>query len=233
MFLRSLTACSGIAPGWSGTPGAGTCSCICSPARRVNCTVAWPWTRSAESAMGDRTPSTPRWSRARPRTTAAARRNLTSARCAAKELPEEALESLRLFWPAYFASRERVMPFLVRFSVGAYAGLMDAAQDAIPRLERALTRVDTPFGCIAGARSPLPHDLAAAPTARSIPGAWLDVIEDAGHFPWFEHPGCVRAALKRLVATAQPEHRAGSDAPQHSTSERSAWLPRPRSPSRD
>ena len=117
--------------------------------------------------------------------------------------PEEALESLRLFWPAYFASRERVMPFpAVRFSVGAYAGLMDAAQDAIPRLERALTRVDTPFGCIAGARSPLPHDLAAAPTARSIPGAWLDVIEDAGHFPWFEHPGCVRAALKRLVATA-------------------------------
>ena len=117
--------------------------------------------------------------------------------------PEEALESLRLFWPAYFASRERVMPFpAVRFSVGAYAGLMDAAQDAIPRLERALTRVDTPFGCIAGARSPLPHGLAAAPTARSIRGAWLDVIEDAGHFPWFEHPGCVRAALKRLVATA-------------------------------
>ena len=33
--------------------------------------------------------------------------------------PEEALESLRLFWPAYFASRERVMPFpAVRFSVG-------------------------------------------------------------------------------------------------------------------
>ncbi len=117
--------------------------------------------------------------------------------------PEEALESLRLFWPAYFASRERVMPFpSVRFSVGAYAGLMDAAQDAIPRLERALTRVDVPFGCIAGARSPLPYELAAAPTARSIAGAWLEVIEDAGHFPWFERPGCVRAALKRLVATA-------------------------------
>lgn len=117
--------------------------------------------------------------------------------------PEEALESMRLFWPAYFASRERVMPFpSLRFSVGAYAGLIDAAQEAISHLEGALTRVDAPFGCIAGARSPLPPELAAAPTARSIAGAWLEVIEDAGHFPWFERPGCVRAALKRLVATA-------------------------------
>jgi pimeloyl-ACP methyl ester carboxylesterase len=117
--------------------------------------------------------------------------------------PEEALESMRLCWPAYFASPERVMPFpSVRFSVAAYAGLIDAAQNAIPRLERALAGVDTPFGCVAGARSPLPTELAAAPTARSIPGAWLEVIEDAGHFPWFEHPGCVRAALKRLVETA-------------------------------
>jgi pimeloyl-ACP methyl ester carboxylesterase len=117
--------------------------------------------------------------------------------------PEEALESMRLFWPAYFASPERVMPFpSLRFSVAAYAGLIDAAKDAIPRLELALTRVDTPFGCVAGARSPLPNELAAAPTARSIPGAWLEVIDDAGHFPWFEHPGCVRAALKRLVETA-------------------------------
>ena len=114
--------------------------------------------------------------------------------------PEDALESLRLFWPAYFASREQVMPLpSMRFSVDAYAGLIRAAREAMPWLEQALPRVATPVGCIAGARSPLPHEQAAAATVRSMPGAWLEVIEDAGHFPWFEQPGCVRTALKRLV----------------------------------
>jgi proline iminopeptidase len=47
----------------------------------------------------------------------------------------------------------------------------------------------------------MPHEQAAAATVRSIRGAWLEVIDDAGHFPWFERPGCVRAALQRLTAT--------------------------------
>src|SRR3954451_5661412 len=67
--------------------------------------------------------------------------------------PEEALESLRLFWPAYFASRERVMPFpSVRFSVGAYAGLIDAAREAMPHLKGGLPPLDTPVAWRAGAR---------------------------------------------------------------------------------
>lgn len=116
--------------------------------------------------------------------------------------PEEALESMRLVWPAYFASRERVMPFpSLRVSVGAYAGLSEAAEVAIPTLERQLASVDVPFGCIAGARSPMPLHQAAAPTARSIPTGWLEVIHEAGHFPWFERPGCVRAGLQRLTTT--------------------------------
>jgi pimeloyl-ACP methyl ester carboxylesterase len=114
--------------------------------------------------------------------------------------PEEALESMRLVWPAYFASRHRVMPFpAMRASVDAYAGLLQATTEAIPALAPQLATVEVPFGCVAGARSPMPYRQAAAPTTRSIPGGWLDVIDDAGHFPWFERPGCVRAGLQRLT----------------------------------
>jgi pimeloyl-ACP methyl ester carboxylesterase len=120
--------------------------------------------------------------------------------------PEDGLESLRLVWPAYFASREHIIPFpSPRMSVPAYSGLLEAAQVAMPELERRLATVGVPFGCIAGARSPMPYRIAAAPTVEAIPTGWLDVIEDAGHFPWFERPGCVRAGLQRLATPAPPD----------------------------
>ena len=115
--------------------------------------------------------------------------------------PEDALEGIRLVWPAYFASRDHVIPVpSLRICVDAYAGLLEAARSAIPVLEERLAGVDVPFGCVAGARSPMPHEQAAAATVRAIRGAWLEVIDDAGHFPWFERPGGVRAALHRLTA---------------------------------
>ena len=84
-------------------------------------------------------------------------------------------------------------------SVPAYAALFESLTAARPRLESALAGIALPFGFLAGGRSPMPHELAAAATAAAIPGAWLDVVDDAGHFPWFERPGCARAALRRLV----------------------------------
>jgi proline iminopeptidase len=117
--------------------------------------------------------------------------------------PEAALESLRLAWPAYFASPDHVMAFRdTRVSVPAYAGLFDSLAAARPRLESALAELEIPLGFLAGARSPMPFDQAAGATARAIPTAWLEVVEGAGHFPWFERPGCVRGALQRLTATA-------------------------------
>ena len=35
--------------------------------------------------------------------------------------------------------------------------------------------------------------------AERIPGAWVEVVEGAGHFIWAETPGAVRAALGRLT----------------------------------
>ena len=113
---------------------------------------------------------------------------------------EHIRESLRLLWPAYFASRENTMPLPVyRASLEAYSGLWESLTAELPRLEAALPAVTLPFAFLAGAQSPMPADQAAGATARAIPGARLDIVEGAGHFPWYEHPGCVRAALDRLV----------------------------------
>jgi pimeloyl-ACP methyl ester carboxylesterase len=117
--------------------------------------------------------------------------------------PEEMRESLLLLWPAYFASTDHTLPFMdSRSSLPAYSGLWESLNAELPALEAALGEIAVPFGFVAGAASPMPAEDAAAATARAIPGAWLDVVDGAGHFPWFERPGCVRAALDRLVASA-------------------------------
>ncbi|MET0771075.1 MAG: alpha/beta hydrolase [Solirubrobacteraceae bacterium] len=114
-----------------------------------------------------------------------------------------ALESMRLAWPAYFASPDHVMPFRdTEASVPAYAALFASLQEELPRLAAGLAGVAVPLGFVAGDASPMPSDGAAGATARAIPGAWLDVVAGAGHFPWFERPGCVRSALQRLTAAA-------------------------------
>ena len=109
---------------------------------------------------------------------------------------------MRLLWPAYFASREHdAVPGDER-RCEAYSGLWDVPDaPALPRLEAALPGVAVPFGFLAGAASPMPADQATAATARAIPGAWVDVVDGAGHFPWRERPGCVRAALEPAGAT--------------------------------
>jgi pimeloyl-ACP methyl ester carboxylesterase len=33
-----------------------------------------------------------------------------------------------------------------------------------------------------------------------VPGAWTEVVEGAGHLPWYERPGAARQALDRLAA---------------------------------
>ena len=69
--------------------------------------------------------------------------------------PEDALESMRLAWPAYFASPYHVLPFDVTcVSVPAYAGLFESLAAARPRLESALAGLDVPLGFLAGRRAP-------------------------------------------------------------------------------
>ena len=116
---------------------------------------------------------------------------------------EEALESLRLLWPAHFASPEHVMPFppWLRVSVEANASLAAATVESLPVLERSLPKITVPFGVVSGAASPMP---APDGTVAAIPGAWLEVVDGAGHFVWFERPGSVRSRLQRLTGAPAP-----------------------------
>lgn len=113
---------------------------------------------------------------------------------------EDALESLRLFWPAYFASWDAAPPMPeIGISVDAYAGTFVSIHERLLGLETALPGITVPVGIVVGGSSPIPTSQAHG-TASAIAGAWVEVVADAGHFPWFERPGSVRSALARLTA---------------------------------
>ena len=69
----------------------------------------------------------------------------------------------------------------------------------LPALEAGLPRIRVPVGFVHGSRSPMPV-AASTDGAERIPGAWVEVVEGAGHFVWVEAPGAVRASLRRLTA---------------------------------
>jgi pimeloyl-ACP methyl ester carboxylesterase len=48
---------------------------------------------------------------------------------------------------------------------------------------------------------------ASTDAAERIPGAWVEVVEDAGHFIWVEAPGSVRTALRRLTVLSNDGSR--------------------------
>jgi pimeloyl-ACP methyl ester carboxylesterase len=113
---------------------------------------------------------------------------------------EDALEGMRLVWPAYFADWDTARPMPpLSLSVPAYAEGFASLRERLPALEAALPTITVPLGIVAGARSPMPVEEAAVASAAAIPGAWVEVVEGAGHFPWIERPGCVRSALERLA----------------------------------
>jgi pimeloyl-ACP methyl ester carboxylesterase len=111
----------------------------------------------------------------------------------------EADESLRLVWPGYFANPAAAPPYRsLPLSQAAFLGLMADLEVQLPHLEEALPSVSPPLGVVVGADSPMPVS-AASDVVDRVPGAWLEVVDGAGHFVWLEAPGAVRAALDRLT----------------------------------
>ena len=111
------------------------------------------------------------------------------------------MESMRLLWPAYFAEPAAAPPFPdLRFAVDAYAATFASLHDALPGLADRLAGVAVPTLFVHGGASPMPVS-ASTDSAEAIgSAAAVEVLGDAGHFPWIERPGAVRAALDRLVA---------------------------------
>jgi pimeloyl-ACP methyl ester carboxylesterase len=111
-----------------------------------------------------------------------------------------ALESFRLFWPAYFADPAAAppVPEPMRLSIPAYSGLFGDLLARMPELEASLSGISVPVGVVVGERSSIPNS-AGRDSADRIPGAWTEVVPAAGHLPWYERPGSVRQALDRLA----------------------------------
>lgn len=113
---------------------------------------------------------------------------------------EDALESMRLVWPAYFSRPEDAPPMPpIRLSIEAYAGIAAEVGEGVDAVVTALAGGAVRYGVIAGAGSPMPWGQVARATTEISPSAFLEVVPAAGHFPWLDAPGSVRSALQRLV----------------------------------
>jgi pimeloyl-ACP methyl ester carboxylesterase len=115
---------------------------------------------------------------------------------------ELALEQMRLVWPAYFADPSTAPPMAeMEMCAARSAEMYPSILAELPGLEARLPGIRVPVGFVHGGRSPMPL-AASADTAERIPGAWVDVVEGAGHFIWVEAPGAVGRALRRLTTSA-------------------------------
>jgi pimeloyl-ACP methyl ester carboxylesterase len=116
---------------------------------------------------------------------------------------ELALEGMRLVWPAYFADPERAPPMPeLHMASERSAEMVPSIQAELPALEAGLPGIRVPVGFVHGSRSPMPL-AASTDGAERIPGAWVEVVEGAGHFIWVEAPDAVRESLRRLTANWQ------------------------------
>jgi pimeloyl-ACP methyl ester carboxylesterase len=116
---------------------------------------------------------------------------------------DDALESLRLVWPAYFDDPRKAtpMPDDLRLSVPCYSATFEditrlTSSGALPGRAAAY---GGPVEVLYGLGSPLPVE-SAIETAAAFPRGSATGVRDAGHFPWIEEPGCVADALVRLAA---------------------------------
>jgi proline iminopeptidase len=116
----------------------------------------------------------------------------------------DALESLTLVWPGYFAVPAAAPPVPpgMQISLAAYGPTFaSAAEHLASGFGEKLRGVRAPAVFVLGERSPLPVSQGEQ-TAALLPSAEVHVIPGAGHLPWHEQPGCVAAALATLRARA-------------------------------
>lgn len=116
---------------------------------------------------------------------------------------ELSLEGLSLYWSAYFAQPTAApeMPEM-QLCREANQSLIGELPLRTPATASQLADSRVPLTLLAGASSPIPWGQACQATANVCASATVTVVQGAGHFPWHESPGCVRAALLELHARA-------------------------------
>jgi len=117
----------------------------------------------------------------------------------------EAVESLRIFWPAYFPSPERapVFPDDLRVNAEMAGSTLQSAVAELPGLASRLAGSGVPTVFVHGAASPLP--LTASTDTAQVMGASASVVvvPDAGHFVWMDVVGSLRRPLDDLSDRAR------------------------------
>jgi pimeloyl-ACP methyl ester carboxylesterase len=107
---------------------------------------------------------------------------------------------LALQWPGYFADPEHAAPpptgLLLNLTCNGetMASVFGELQSGFA--DR-LVGCELPVELVVGESSPIPFAVSEQ-TAALLPKSQIAIIPDAGHLPWHEQPGCVRAALARL-----------------------------------
>lgn len=118
---------------------------------------------------------------------------------------EEAVESLRIFWPAYFPSPDRAPEFPdLRLNAASAGPTLQSAVAELPGLAARLAGCPVPTTFVHGAVSPMP--VTASMDTAEVMGAnaHVTVVPDAGHFVWLDSPGVLRRALDGLLQRLGP-----------------------------
>ncbi len=108
----------------------------------------------------------------------------------------DALASLRLLWPAYFADPAAAPPPPdgLRISLACYGGTFGSVAEQLGGgFGGRLKEITVPTVFVLGEQSPMPLEQGLQ-TAALLPGAEVRVVPGAGHLPWHEQPGCVAEA---------------------------------------
>lgn len=114
----------------------------------------------------------------------------------------DALESLALLWPGYFAEPQQALPMpaglrlSLACSTGTSASLMRELSTGT--FAQRLGRLPVPVIVVAGQASPMPIS-AGEETARLIPRSELVIVPGSGHLPWHEQPGCLARVLAQMA----------------------------------
>jgi pimeloyl-ACP methyl ester carboxylesterase len=115
---------------------------------------------------------------------------------------EDALESMRLVWPAYFAHPETAPPMpALHTSVPCYSDTYASLHALLEEgyLEQRMPEVAMPVLVVHGRLDPIPYSSAEA-TAALFSDAAIQPIDDCGHMPWMERPGELRRHVAAFVA---------------------------------
>jgi len=110
------------------------------------------------------------------------------------------LTSLKLLWPGYFADPATAppIPSFMRASPEPYvATFASVAEHLAAGFAGKLRDLRVPAVFVLGESSPMPVSQGEQ-TAALLPASEVRIIAGAGHLPWHEQPGCLRAALDRV-----------------------------------